>query len=127
MAEYLLDTTIIIDHLKGDKKANTYLEKIGQRGDIAGCCCINIAEIYSSMLEKEAEKTNRLINSLYYYEVTREISKAAGKLRQKYFKTGITLATTDVIIGATALIYNLILVTKNIKHYPFPEIEIKKI
>ena len=116
MAEYLLDTTIIIDHLRGDIKANTYLEEIGQRGDVAGCCCVNIAEIYSGMLVKEEEKTNRFINSLYYYEVTREISKAAGKLRQKYFKTGITLATTDVIIGATALIYNLILVTKNIKH-----------
>ncbi|MCJ7472970.1 MAG: type II toxin-antitoxin system VapC family toxin [Actinobacteria bacterium] len=127
MTEYLLDTTIIIDHLRGDKKVNSYLEKIGQRGDIAGCCCINIAEIYSGMLEKEAEKTDRFINSLYYYEVTREISKVAGKLRQKYQKKGKTLATTDIIIGAAALIYDLILVTKNIKHYPFPELEMKEI
>ena len=73
MAEYLLDTTIIIDHLRGDIKANTYLEEIGQRGDVAGCCCVNIAEIYSGMLFEEAKKTNRFINSLYYYEVTREI------------------------------------------------------
>ena len=127
MTEYLLDTTIIIDHLRGDKKVNSYLEKIGQRGDIAGCCCINIAEIYSGMLEKEAEKTDRFINRLYYYEVTREISKVAGKLRQKYQKKGKTLATTDIIIGAAALIYDLILVTKNIKHYPFPELEMKEI
>jgi hypothetical protein len=127
MAEYLLDTTIIIDHLRGDIKANTFLEEIGQRGDIAGCCCINIAEIYSGMLAKEVEKTNRFINSLYYYEITREISKAAGKLRQNYLRKGTTLAITDVIIGATALIYGLILVTRNIKHYPFPELEIKKI
>ena len=127
MTEYLLDTTIIIDHLRGDKKVNSYLEKIGQRGDIAGCCCINIAEIYSGMLEKEAEKTDRFINSLYYYEVTREISKVAGKLRQKYQKKGKTIATTDIIIGAAALIYDLILVTKNIKHYPFPELEMKEI
>ncbi len=127
MAEYLLDTTVIIDHLRGDKKVSFYLEKIGLKGDTAGCCCINIAEIYSGMLEKETEKTNRLINSLYYYEVTRDISKTAGRLRRKYSKKGITLATTDVIIGATALIYDLILVTKNIKHYPFPEIEIEEI
>ncbi len=127
MAEYLLDTTAIIDHLRGDKKVSFYLEKIGLKGDTAGCCCINIAEIYSGMLEKETEKTNRLINSLYYYEVTRDISKTAGRLRRKYSKKGITLATTDVIIGATALIYDLILVTKNIKHYPFPEIEIEEI
>jgi len=30
-------------------------------------------EICSGMLVKEEEKTNRFINSLYYYEVTREI------------------------------------------------------
>ena len=104
MAEYLLDTAIITDHLKGDIKANIYLEEIGQRGDVAGCCCVNITEIYSGMLVKEEEKTDRFISSLYFYEVTREISKAAGKLRQKYLKKGITLAITDVIIGATALI-----------------------
>lgn len=125
MAEYLLDTTTIIDHLRGDREVSAYLEAIGRRGDIAGCCCINIIEVYSGMMEKEAEKTDRFINSLYYYEVNREVSKAAGKLRQKYLKKGITLATTDVIIGAAALTYGLILITKNIKHYPFPELEIK--
>lgn len=127
MVDYLLDTTVIIDHLRGVESVSAYLEEIGLKGDTAGCCCINIAEIYSGMLEKETEKTNRFINSLYYYEVTREISKTSGRLRQKYSKKGITLATTDVIIGASALIYGLILITKNVKHYPFPEVEIKEI
>lgn len=126
MTDYFLDTTVIIDHLRGNKKVSKFLEEIGQRGDTAGCCCVNIAEVYSGMLEKETEKTNRFINSLYYYEVTRDISKTAGKLRKKYYKKGITLATADVIIGATALIYDLILVTKNIKHYPFPDIKIEE-
>ena len=127
MSDYLLDTTIIIDHLRGDKKATAFLENIGLKGDTAGCCCINIAEIYSGMLEKEKGKTDMFVNSLYYYEVTRHISKIAGQLRQKYSNKGITLATTDVIIAATALTYDLMLVTKNIKHYPFPDIGILKI
>jgi len=33
MAGYLLDTTTIIDHLRGNKKVNSCLEEIGQRGD----------------------------------------------------------------------------------------------
>ena len=127
MSDYLLDTTIIIDHLLGNKKVSSYLEEIGLRGDIAGCCCVNIAEIYSGMRAKEAEKTDKFIESLYYFEVTGEIARLAGRLRQKYLKEGKTLATTDVIIGATALTYGLILITKNLKHYPFPELEIKDI
>ncbi|MBC7334252.1 MAG: hypothetical protein H5T85_07350 [Actinobacteria bacterium] len=44
MAGYLLDTTTIIKHLRGDEKVTSYLYKIGIRGDIVGFCCINIAE-----------------------------------------------------------------------------------
>jgi len=95
MTGYLLDTTTIIDHLRGNKKVNSRLEEIGQRGDIAGCCYINIAETYAGMREKEKEKTDRFIESLYYLEVTREIAKLAGELRGKYAKKGKTLATTD--------------------------------
>ena len=127
MAQYLLDTTTIIDHLRGDKKVNFYLEEIGTRGDIVGCCCINITETYSGMKDKEKERTDKFIESLYYFGVTKEIAKLAGKLKQKYGKKGKTLTTIDVIIAATAITYGLILITKNIKHYPFSELEIKGI
>ena len=127
MAQYLLDTTTIIDHLRGDEKVNFCLEEIGTRGDIAGCCCINITETYTGMKDKEKEKTDKFIESLYYFGVTKEIAKLAGKLKQKYVKKGNTLATTDVIIAATAIAYGLVLITKNVKHYPFSELEIKEI
>lgn len=51
MAKYLLDTATVIAHLRGSKKVNFLLEEIGQRGDIAGCCCINIVETYAGMRE----------------------------------------------------------------------------
>jgi len=56
-----------------------------------------------------------------------EIAKLAGELRQKYAKKGKTLATADVIIAATAITYGLTLITKNVKHYPFSELEIEEI
>lgn len=127
MAKYLLDTTTIIDHLRANIKVNSRLEKMGERGDVAGCCCINIAEIYAGMRKKEKEKTDRFIESLYYFEVTREVAKLAGELRQKHGQKGKTLATTDVIIAATAMAYGLILITKNVEHYPFPELEFEEV
>ncbi len=127
MAEYLLDTTTIIDHLRGDKKVNAWLEEIGNRGGIAGCCCINITETYTGMKDKEKEKTDKFIESLHYFEITRDIAKLAGKLKQKYVQKGETLATADVIIAAAAITYGLILITKNVKHYPSPELVIKEI
>jgi len=79
------------------------------------------------MREKEKEKTDRFIESLYYFEVTKEIAKLAGELRRNYVKKGKTLAVTDVIIAATAITYALTLITKNVEHYPFPELEIEKV
>ncbi len=127
MAEYLLDTTIIIEHLRGNTKVSSCLEEIGIKGDIAGCCCINIAEVYTGVKEKEKEKTDRFIESLYYFEVTKEVARLAGKLKQKYAGKGKTLSIADVIIAATAMVYGLTLITKNVKHYPFPELEINEI
>ena len=127
MAEYLLDTTTIIDHLRGKKKVSFRLREIGLRGDTAGCCCINIAETYAGMREKEKEKTDRFIETLYYFEVSREIAKLAGELRRKQIEKGKILATTDVIIAATAITYRLTLLTKNIRHYPFPELRMEEI
>ena len=127
MAEYLLDTTTIIDHLRGKKQVSFRLEEIGRQGDTAGCCCINIAETYAGMREKEKEKTNEFIETLYYFEVSKEIAKLAGELRRKYIKKGKILATTDVIIAATAIKHRLTLLTKNVKHYPFPELRMEEI
>ena len=79
------------------------------------------------MKEKEKEKTDRFIESLYYFEVTKEIAKLAGELRRKYVKKGKTLATTDVIIAATAITYDLTLVTKNVKHYPFLQLKMEEV
>ena len=126
MAKYLLDTTMIIDHLRGNKRVNSCLEEIGQQGDIVGCCCINIAETYTGMREKEKEKTDRFIESLYYFEVTKQTAKLAGQLRRRYIKKGETLSTADVIIVATAMNYDVTLLTKNVQHYPFPELKVEE-
>ena len=53
MAKYLLDTTAIIDHLKGRKEVTSFLEQLGKQGDIVGCCGINITETYAGMKEHE--------------------------------------------------------------------------
>ena len=73
------------------------------------------------------EQIVAFIVSLFYFEITREIAKLAGKLKQKYVQKGETLATADVIIAAAAITYGLILITKNVKHYPSPELVIEEI
>ena len=127
MADYLLDTTVIIDCLRGEGEAVKFLEKLATEGSVAGCCLINIIEVYAGMKDKEKQATRKFLGSLEYYEVTREFAEHAGEYKREYSKRGITLSLADVTIAAVAIGNDLILATDNSKHYPMPEISVKQI
>ena len=127
MANYLLDTTVIIDCLRGRKEVVEFLTELASEGLIVGCCAINIAEVYAGMRENERQVTRRFLDSLEYYEVTRNLAELAGEYKREYAVKGITLSLSDVIIAAVTISNNLTLVTDNLRHYPMPELNIKQI
>jgi predicted nucleic acid-binding protein len=49
MAKYLLDTTILIDHLRGRQEAVDLLTALAHQGHRLGLCCVNVAELYSGL------------------------------------------------------------------------------
>ena len=127
MADYLLDTTVIIDCLRGRKETVKLLERIASESSLAGCCLINIIEVYAGMKDNEKQATKKLINSIEYYEMTKELAERAGEYKREYAKKGITLSLADVTIAAVAIGNDLILATDNQKHYPMPELKLKQI
>jgi len=127
VANYLLDTTVIIDCLRGRKEAVDFLTKIASDGSIVGCCAINIAEVYAGMRENEKQATKKFLDSLEYYEITRDLAELAGGYKREYTEQGITLSLSDVMIAAVAISNNLTLVTGNLRHYPMPELNFKQI
>ncbi len=127
MAGYLLDTTVIIDHLRGKEEVTSFLKALGEGGEQVGCCCINITETYNGMKKHKEKKTDQFIQSLYHFPVTQEIARLAGRLKNSYAQKGITLGTCDMIIAATAITYRLTLVTANARHYPLSQLQIRKI
>ena len=127
MANYLLDTTVIIDCLRGRKAIVDFVTKIASEGSTVGCCAVNVAEVYAGMRENERQVTKKFLDSLEYYEVTRNVAEQAGAYKRQYGQKGVTLSLSDAIIAAVAISNNLTLVTDNVKHYPMPELDIKGI
>lgn len=123
MANYLLDTTVIIDYLRGKKEKVELVKKLVFKGAALGCCAINITEVYAGMKEKERTVTEEFLDSLEYYEISKEIAKKAGEYKRFYQKKGTTLSLSDVTIAAVAIYKNLILLTDNPKDYPLPGIK----
>ena len=119
----LLDSDIIIDHLRGFK----YLEDLTSNsfGNTSLISAVSIAEIYSILYFNEIERIEKLISTFKVVDIDSVIAKLAGKYRMIFYKSH-NLLIPDALIAASAKISNAILVTKNIKHFPMADIDIIK-
>ena len=124
MARYLLDTTVLIDHLRGQPKAVELMTRMARLGHELGVCCINIAELYSGLANEEQVRADKLINSLAYYEISRDTAKLAGGYRFRFARKGVALTTTDTLVAAAAVSNEATLVTANVRDYPIEEVEL---
>ncbi len=126
MSDYLLDTHILIDILRGDPKKTALLSELVSQGSILHSCEITVAEIYSGMREKEREATEKFLASLEYLSITEPIAKLGGDLRRRHKIHGKNITLPDALITALAIHQHLVLLTDNIKDFPMSELKKEK-
>lgn len=119
----LLDTTVLIDVLRGRKTRRALLAKLVEGGNTLATSAINLGEVYSGMRPEEETQTETFLNSLDCYPITAAIAKRAGKLKAFWASKGKTLTLADMIVAATALENRLTLMTDNRKDFPLTELE----
>ncbi|MBC7334052.1 MAG: type II toxin-antitoxin system VapC family toxin [Actinobacteria bacterium] len=116
----LIDTDIIIDHLRGIGNFSSIVDNTSNNECYISV--ISIAEVYSNLFPHEYEIMEMLLSELKIVNIDPIIAKLAGNYRMKFYKShGLRLP--DAIIAATAKINDAILVTKNVKHYPMEDIQ----
>ena len=120
----LLDTTVLIDHLRGLDEAAQYLSEVVARGNELWSVTIVRTEIFAGMRPKEEEATKELLGQIRWIEVDIELADAAGELALKYLQSHPGVDTVDYIVGAAAQSRDAELATTNIKHFPmFPDLK----
>lgn len=124
MAKYILDTTLLIDHLRGRNEAKELVDTLALEGHRLGVCCVSIAELYSGLGPDEQIAAGDLTESLEYYDVSREAAREAGRYRYEFARRGTALSTTDTLIAATAIEEDATLITDNIKDFPMDGIKL---
>ena len=113
MAKYLVDTTVLINHLRGKTAARDFLaEKRELR-----ISCVSLAELFQGARnKKELLQIKKLVSLLAVEWGSARINQRAVEIIEKnYLKFGITFF--DSLIAATAIENNLELVTDNLKHF----------
>lgn len=122
MSRALLDTDILSEILKGKdarvaRRAAAYLER-HERFSIS---VITVMEVVRGFRRRGSEqKLERFLASLGdvdVLELSTDIATLGGYLDAELHANGQIIGTADVLIGATALHHNLMLVSGNIRHY----------
>lgn len=116
-----LDSTILIDILRGNEEAEMFIEKCEEENEdimISSVCAMELMKGVSFAPELIREKMNirELLNQFTELPFTHEIAFEAGKIDAELEKKGQMIQIEDIMIGATAKIHGQSLITKNIKH-----------
>lgn len=111
----ILDTNIIIDHLRQPKKKQSYLAKIAQQQpkQTLAMSMMSIQELYEGKSTKNKRKEEYLlatISPLKILPYTYETAQLAGKIARD-LKRSIEMA--DAAIAATAILHGAQLFTLN--------------
>jgi predicted nucleic acid-binding protein len=122
MAIYLLDTSVIIDALNQKRGRWQLLASLVEAGDTLACSVVTLTEIYAGIRPKEFAITESFLDGLEYYDLNSHLARDAGLLKNAWAKKGRTLEVIDLIIAATALAHNLVLMTDNRKDFPMPQL-----
>jgi predicted nucleic acid-binding protein len=119
----LIDTDIVIDHFHGHQAAPEYFADNLATGEVLAVSAITLTELFAGMRAGEAERTERLLNLFAVQDVNTSIARLAGRYLNRFRRTHhIELA--DALIAATAAQLGAELVTRNLKHYPMPDIQV---
>jgi len=124
VADYLLDTNILILALRSDPKALDFLDALERKKERACVSVVTRTEILTGMRPHEEERTMELLDSLENLPVDAAIADRAGRLIYQHARQGVQLSFADAVIAATALHHHLTLGTTNPKHFPMPELRL---
>ncbi len=119
---YLIDTDWVIDLLASVPEAVQILDRLAQDG--IAISIITYMEAYQGVErsphpEEAQNKLSALLDSLPVVSLSPAVAQRCARLRETLRKQGkrVNARSLDLIIAATALEYNLTLVTRNTEDY----------
>lgn len=121
----LLDTTVLIDVLRGRPGTIERLRSLRRRTGVPYTTAINVEEIHRGLRANEKSTADQLFDGLRILEIGRQQGEIAGQWRRDHATSGITLAQADCLIAAAAVTIAAPLATGNPKHFPMRELDLQ--
>ena len=110
-----MDTTVLIDVLRGDARAVDYLLGLEE---VPTCSEVTRAEVLRGLRSEERAPAERLFQRLRWAPVDEPVARLAGDIGRRHRRSHTGIGVADLIIAATAEHLGLEVATTNIRHFP---------
>ena len=116
---FLIDTDTCSAHLKGNRAVNNrFLQYTGG----LRVSTVTMGELYTWAMRAAAppqrlQGLQEMLRDVTVLEVTLDVARKFGELRAALYDQGLPPPDMDLMIAATALLYDLTLVTHNTKDF----------
>jgi predicted nucleic acid-binding protein len=114
---YLLDTTFVIDHLRGDPVAVARLAAIVENGDEPFVCDVVACEAWTGAHDDSDRDLVGLLRFVEFVQAGPEHARRAGRWRADALRRGWTLSAPDALIAASAEALDAAVLTRNLRDF----------
>lgn len=111
----VLDTSVLIDHLRAVKPATDYLASLEER---PSCSEISRIEVLQGLRSAERKAAERLFGLLDWVPINETVARRAGELGRRWRRSHPGIGVADLAIAATAEQIDATIATRNLKHFP---------
>ena len=113
----LIDTSILIDHLRGTQAAHELLQTWRRTGPLHASEMSRL-EVLAGMRGSEEGATYRLLSGLRWHPVDEAVAEKAGELGRTWLPSHHPMDAADLAIAATTELLDATLQTLNVRHFP---------
>lgn len=116
---YLIDSDVLINFLKGEKKAVKTISKLQNQSLYISI--ISVGEILEGLLETKNKKKltsfKELLQTITILNIDLPIIERFALIRKSLRQKGLLIDNFDLLIASTCLVHDLVIVTGNISHF----------
>ncbi len=122
MSGVLVDSDVIIEVLRQhDPEILEKWVELADSREAVICSPVSVAEVFHGMRDREKNAIERVFSGMLCLPIDQQIGRRAGDYL-RLFRKSHSLALGDALIAATASQFDLVLWTRNRKHFPMRDL-----